>query len=112
LPSTAVLMGVLPPDLVRGIDENEDKAIVNKVQLIQEGWGPVEGDKPFRAVVGFICWRSTHSAVREAMVFFNNINSLPRLFIWIVYGHFQSRPIEAFAGRVNKAELKLFLRQG
>lgn len=80
----------------------KDKAILNEVQFIQEGCGPVEGDEPFRAVVGFICWRATQPAVREAMVFFKNIKFPAAALYLKSLWPFPVKDIEAFAARVNK----------
>jgi pyruvate/2-oxoacid:ferredoxin oxidoreductase alpha subunit len=80
----------------------KDKTTLNEVQFIQEGFGPVEGDEPGRAVVGFICWRSTHSAVREAMVFFRKIK-FPAAALYLQnLWPFPNKAIVAFAARVNK----------
>jgi pyruvate/2-oxoacid:ferredoxin oxidoreductase alpha subunit len=73
-----------------------------RIEFIQEGCGLAEGDEPIRAVVGFICWRSTHSAVREAMVFLRNVKFPAAALYLDSLWPFPVKAIEAFAERVNK----------
>ena len=73
-----------------------------RIEFIHEGCGLVEGDEPIRAVVGFICWRSTHSAVREAMVLLRNIKFPAAALYLDSLWPFPVKAIEGFAERVNK----------
>jgi TPP-dependent indolepyruvate ferredoxin oxidoreductase alpha subunit len=73
-----------------------------RVEFIQEGCGLVEGDEPIRAIVGFICWRASHSAVREAMVLLRNIKFPAAALYLDSLWPFPGKAIEAFAEMVNK----------
>jgi TPP-dependent indolepyruvate ferredoxin oxidoreductase alpha subunit len=73
-----------------------------EVQFVNEGFGPVEGDEPFRATVGFISLESTQAAVHEAMGFYRKIKFAAAAFYLKGLWPFPVQAIEAFAGRVDK----------